>query len=396
MTARRHIASLPFTPRRITSPGWVYQCSMGAASYPPTQKEVAVLRYQFWRKYFNSDPSVIGRSMNLDGRACTIVGILREHHRTPLGFGFSPDVYMPRWLGTTNLAIYARLKPGMPLAEARAGLDTVAKRMDAVKPTTYKYAQNISLSPIAGYARLSAQPETMTIGFFFAVLLAITGLVLLIACVNVASLLLARASARRGEIAIRLALGASRGRLLQQLLAESVLLALLGAVFGLALSQVTATLLARIQLPLPIPIYLQITPDWRVAAYCALLTTLATLVCGLLPAVQSVKESIAPNLKRESKLRLRRALVTAQIATSVIVLTTGFLFLRNLVDANSISPGFDVRHTLRADVNLATRMPNARRIISMKFCASSRSYPAWNPWRRRRTGSLASWREPKP
>jgi predicted permease len=324
----------------------------GRGILPTDPKEVAVLRYQFWRKYFNRDPSVIGRSINLDGRACTIVGILREHHRTPVGFGFSPDVYMPRWLDTTNLAIYARLKPGMPLAEARAGLDTVAKRMDAVKPTTYKYAQNISVSPIAGYARFSAQPETMTIGFFFAVLLAITGLVLLIACANVASLLLARASARRGEIAIRLALGASRGRLLQQFLAESILLALLGAVFGLALSQVTATLLARIQLPIPIPIYLQITPDWRVAAYCTLLTTLATLVCGLLPALQSVKESIAPNLKRESKLRLRRALVIAQIATSVIVLTTGFLFLRNLLDANSISPGFDVRHTLRADVNL--------------------------------------------
>jgi len=324
----------------------------GRGILPTDPKEVAVLRYQFWRKYFSSDPSVIGRSINLDGRACTIVGILREHHRTPLGFGFSPDVYMPRWLDTTNLAIYARLKPGMPLAEVRAGLDTVAKRMDAAMPATYKYAQNISVSAMAGYARLSSQPETMTIGIFFAVLLAITGLVLLIACVNVASLLMARASARRGEIAIRLALGASRGRLLQQLLAESVLLALLGAVFGLALSQLTATLLARIPLPLPIPIYLQITPDWRVAAYCALLTTLATLVCGLLPALQSVKESIAPNLKRESKLRLRRALVIVQIATSVIVLTTGFLFLRNLVDANSISPGFDVRHTLRADVNL--------------------------------------------
>jgi hypothetical protein len=187
---------------------------------------------------------------------------------------------------------------------------------------------------------------------FFALLLAIVGLVLLIACVNVASLLLARASARRREIAIRLALGAGRGRLLQQLLADSLLLCVLGAGFGLALSQITATLLARIQLPLPIPLRLQIEPDWRVAAYAALLTSFAVLACGLLPAWQSVKESIAPDLHRERKLRLRRTLVAAQIATSVIVLATGFLFLRNLIDSSAISPGFDVRHTVRADVNL--------------------------------------------
>ncbi len=108
----------------------------------------------------------------------------------------------------------------------------------------------------------------------------------------------------------------------------------------------------HIQLPLPIPIRLQIQPDWRVAAYAALLTSFAVLACGLLPAWQSVKESIVPDLHRERRLRLRRALVTAQIATSVIVLATGFLFLRNLVDSSAISPGFDVRHTVRADINL--------------------------------------------
>ncbi len=131
-----------------------------------------------------------------------------------------------------------------------------------------------------------------------------------------------------------------------------MLLALLGTVFGIALSQATASLLARIKLPLPIPIHLQITPDWRVFAYSALLATMATLVCGLLPASQSLKAAITPDLPRERKSRFRNTLVAAQIAISVVVLTTGFLFLRNLVHADSISPGFDVRHTLRADVNL--------------------------------------------
>jgi len=324
----------------------------GRGILPSDPAEVAVLHYRFWRKHFNGDASVVGRAINLDGRLCTVVGILPEHHRTLLGFGYTPDLYMPSYLDDTVLAIYARLKPGTSIAAARGGLVTVAKRMDAAIPMEWKYEDNLSVLPLAGYARFRAEPELQAVGVFFALLLAIVGLVLLIACVNVASLLLARASARRREIAIRLALGAGRGRLLQQLLADSLLLCVLGSGFGLALSQLTARLLARIQLPLPIPIRLQIQPDWRVAAYAALLTSFAVLACGLLPALQSVTESIAPDLHRERKLRLRRALVTAQIATSVIVLATGFLFLRNLVDSSAISPGFDVRHTLRADVNL--------------------------------------------
>jgi putative ABC transport system permease protein len=180
----------------------------------------------------------------------------------------------------------------------------------------------------------------------------VVGLVLLIACVNVASLLLARAAARRREIAIRLALGAGRGRLLQQLLVESLLLSLLGTAVGLTVAQIIATLLARVHLPLPIPILLHIEPDWRVALYGAALAIFATLACGLLPAWQSVKESITSDFDRGGKLRLRRTLVAAQIAVSLVVLTTGFLFLRNLFESSAISPGFDLRHTLRAEVNL--------------------------------------------
>jgi putative ABC transport system permease protein len=314
--------------------------------------EVAVLSYAFWQKQFGSDPAAVGRTLNLNGRMCTVVGILPEHHRTLIGFGYSPDVFLPQYLETTTLALYARLKPGMSIPAARVGLAAVARRMDAEMPAHYKYADAVRVSPIAGFARLQSESEMLAVGVFFALLLAVTGLVLLIACVNVASLLLARASSRRREIATRLALGASRGRLLQQLLAESLLLSLLGAAMGVALAEATAVLLARVHLPMPIPIRLQIEPDWRLAIYAAVLTTFAALACGLLPAWQSMKQSLIQDLRRESRMRLRRTLVAAQIAVSVIVLTTGFLFLRNLLDSTAISPGFDVLHTVRANVNM--------------------------------------------
>jgi predicted permease len=314
--------------------------------------EVTVVSNGFWRKRLSGDPAAIGRTINLDGRLCTVVGILPEGHRTLVGFGFSPDVYLPAYLEGASLAMYARLKPGVSLAEARAGLLTVAKRMDESMPERSKYARGVSVSHIGGSARLREQTEMLAVGLFFALLLAVAGLVLSIACVNVASLLLARASARRRELAIRLALGAGRGRLMQQFLAESLLLSLLGAGFGLALAQITATLLAAVELPLPLPLRFRAAPDWRVAIYAALLTAFAVFACGLLPAWQSLRESIATDLHREGRMRLRRTLVAAQIAVSVVVLATGFLFLRNLMEGAALSPGFDLRRTVRADVYL--------------------------------------------
>jgi predicted permease len=324
----------------------------GRGISPDDPAEVAVLSYEFWRKQFAGDPSAVGRTLNLDGRMCTVVGILPEHHRTLIGFGYSPDLYLPRYLDSTSLAIYARLKPGMSIPSARAGLAVVAKRMDAEMPGRFKYADELRVSPVAGFARLRSESQFLTVAMFFAMLVAVTGLVLLIACVNVASLLLARASVRQREIAIRIAIGASRARLLQQLLADSLLLSLLGAGCGLALAEFTAAMLARIHLPLPIPIRLQIEPDWRLALYGAFLATVSVLACGLAPAWQAMKDSIAHDLHRERKMRLRRLLVATQIAISVIVLTTGFLFLRNLLHSTALSPGFDVTHTIRANVNL--------------------------------------------
>ena len=190
----------------------------------------------------------------------------------------------------------------------------------------------------AGSRGSEKERQALTVSLFFVILLVVVGLVLLIACVNVAGLLLARASARRQEIAIRLALGASRGRLLQQLLAESLLLSLAGAALGFFFALVAAKAAAAIPLPVPVPIRLQIEPDWRVASYAALMAILSAIASGLMPAWQSLKESLSAGMQRERKLRITRGLVVAQIAVSFIVLTTAALFVQNLVRTSSLEP----------------------------------------------------------
>jgi putative ABC transport system permease protein len=324
----------------------------GRGILPSDPADVVVLRDGFWRRAFNANPAVVGTRILLEGRPYLVVGILPPSHRTLLGFGFSPDVYVPAYLADTMLGMYARLKPGMSLDEAQAALQTVAATIDRTYPQEYKYANNCSVMPVSGVARVAREPMVRAVGLFFAVLLAVAALVLVIACMNVSGLLLARASARRRELAIRLSLGASRGRLVQQLLVESLLLSAAGAVAGALIAESVAQLLGRIHLPLPLPIVLQVAPDWRVFAYATALSALAAVVAGMLPAWQAVRESIATNLPRTHRQRIRRVLVAAQVAVSVVLLATSVLFFRNLLASSAIDPGFDLAHTIRAEISL--------------------------------------------
>lgn len=346
----RQLFSVQLTKNYFTALG--VPIAYGRGILPQDPNEVVVLGNRFWRSHLRGDPTVIGRAIRLEGKPYTVVGILPADYRSLIGFGYSPDVYIPRYLDDTILALYARLKPGMTIGQARAGVVAVAQRLDKAMPEPFRYAEGIQVSPVGGMDRIKSETEMQAVGLFFVMLLVVVGLVLTIACVNVASLLLARGSARRQELAIRLSLGAGRGRLIQQLLVETALLSLLGIAFGLMLRGLMASAVEQFRLPLPIPIRLHMTLDWRVTLYAILLATFTTLACGLLPAWRSIRHSIAPSLHREGRMRLQRALVVAQLALSMIVLTAGFLFLRNLWRSNGISPGFDVRHTIYADVNL--------------------------------------------
>jgi predicted permease len=314
--------------------------------------EVAVLHPHFWRTRLGGDPAIVGKTIRLDGRLYTVLGILPDNYRSLIGYGFSPDVFVPQYIEGAVLAAYARVKPGMTVGQLNAAMPAVGERVDRELPSQRGLNKQIRATPVSGFARLEKEREALTMSLFFLILLVIVGLVLLIACVNVAGLLLARASVRRQEIAIRLALGASRGRLLQQLLAESLLLSLAGAALGFLFALGVAKAAAAIPLPVPIPIRLQIGPDWRVASYAALMAIGSAIACGLMPAWQSLKESLSAGMHRERKLRIRRLLVIAQIAVSFVVLTTASLFLQNLVRASSLSPGFNIRQTVRAEAYL--------------------------------------------
>jgi len=353
--------------------------------------DVVVLRHQFWKRHYNGDPAILGRTIQLDGRAYSVIGVLPETHRTLLGYGFSPDVYVPRFQEDTVQAVYARLMPGMTLAEAHSGVRVLGERIDVAFPSRWKAANNIRVTPISGFARLQQDQEVLAIGLFFAALLIVAGLVLLIACVNVAGLLLARSAARHQELSVRMSLGASRARLFQQLLAESMVLAGIGCAVGFAFAFASARLLAAISLPLPIPIQLQVEPDWRVAAYAALLAVLSAAVSGFAPAWQALRESAKSLISQQHrKLRLRRTLVVVQVAVSFVVLATGALFLQNLMRSTAMSPGFDVTSTVRAEVHLppgaytdasrinayvARALPELRSLPGIETAAAARIIP---------------------
>lgn len=346
----RQIFALQATKNYFTALGVPLALGRGWNESDPD--EVAVLNSHFWRARLGGDPAIVGKVIRLDGRLYTVLGVLPDDYRSLLGLGYTPDVFVPTYIEGTVLAAYARLKPGMTIGQVNAAMPALGERLNREFPPGDELNRHLHATPVAGIERLEKDGQELTIILFFVALLVIVGLVLIIACVNVANLLLSRAASRHQEIATRLALGASRGRLLQQLLAESLLLSAAGAALGFFLALVAAKAAASVPLPFPVPIRLRIDPDWRVASYAAVLAIISAVASGLVPAWQSVRQSLAAGMHRERKLRMRRVLVIAQIAISFVVLTTAALFLQNLARSTSLSPGFDVRHTIRADVYL--------------------------------------------
>ena len=326
----------------------------------PKDRDVVVLSYRFWRSRLAANPGVLGTVLVIDGRPRTVIGILPRNHRTVLGFGLSPDLYLPVSQDDETVALIARLPEGVSRQAAYARLIAACRELDKADPDPFgpnsSWANNVVVIPVAGVERLKSL-QIAPFAAFFGMLMVVVGLVLLIACTNVSSLLLARASSRRQELAIRLAIGAGRGRIVRQLLAESLLLALFGTCAGLLLNFWLTGIMNRVQLPLPIPIELLIQPDWRLLLYSMAIAAGSALVAGLMPALRSTRGAVSAALKLEDRPAgnrgtLRNALVVGQLSVSVVLLTTGFLFVRNMTKAMSMSPGFDAEHAVYSYVRL--------------------------------------------
>lgn len=323
----------------------------------PGETNAAVLSNHLWRSRFGGDPSILGRKLILDGRIYTVAGVLPANHRSIVGFGISPEVYVPTAHDDDYVEFYARMPQGMTIPIARARLQSVFEQLDRIRPKeSWKRADRVRVTSVTGFDLLNQMmPGAVTA--FFAMLLIVVGLVMLIACTNVASLLLARASSRSQELAIRLSLGASRRRIIRHLLAESLLLSVLGSAVGLAINVACARMINNLTLPVPIAMHLVVSLDRRLLWYSVGTVLVSALLCGLLPALKAVKRDVSHDLKQDEHQtgrtwNLRSVLVSGQLAVSIVLLATGFLFVHNLLRATSMNPGFDVQHTVWAYMRL--------------------------------------------
>ncbi|MFY9609329.1 MAG: ABC transporter permease [Blastocatellia bacterium] len=335
----------------------------------PGSHPVVVIGHKLWQGRFGGNPGIVGRSVIMNGHAFTVVGVAEEEYSGLLR-GLAADLWVPAMMmnqavpGSDNLVergnrsffVMGRLKPGVTLDQAQSNFGSIAEQLFKEWPQRWNNIRNeprvISLVP-ESEARVMPDVRTPVV-IFMALLMAVVGLVLLIACANVANLLLARAAARRKEFAIRLALGAGRLRLIRQLLTESVLLAVLGGVGGLLLALWGVELLMAFKPPVPVPIEIDLSIDWRVLGFTFGVALLTGVLFGLAPALAASRPDLVPSLKDEAgavgagrgRGRLRGTFVIVQVALSLLLLICSGLFLRSLRNASSIDPGFDADNLL--------------------------------------------------
>ena len=325
----------------------------------PDAPGVVMISDRFWRLRWASNPGVLGQTITLNGRPTTVIGVAPRAFIGTMA-PFMPDVFVPvtqprHGAPTASVQMIGRLRPGTTIGEAQADLTTLAASFDRA-PTADRRRPMLTL-----YAARTLVPEiAMPAAIFAGVLLAVVGLVLLLACVNIANLLLSRSVARTREIGIRAALGASRGRLVQQLLTESLLLAAAGGVAAAVLAVVAARPIAAAAgaLPSPAPIGLGFVVDWQLIAAAVGLSVLTTVVFGLMPALQSSRHDLLPALKDGAgtagpkQSRLRGVFLTTQVAMSTLLLVLAALFVRGLVSAQILDRGLVSDGVLAASIDL--------------------------------------------
>lgn len=342
----------------------------------PNGHPVAVLSYKFWKK-LGGDRNIIGNTITLNGRAFSIVGVAPPGF-TGVDIGVAPEVWMPLamhgWIRPSGdewfenrralfLSLLARVKPGVSISTAQAQMQTVAHQLEQAYPDVNK-ERSVVLVPAEkaksqGIGGPGNENATQDISLL---LLVAAGSILLIACANVANLLLARASTRQREIAIRLALGAGRGRVIRQLLTESLVLASIGGIGGILLAYWLGDVLISLLPATPVPLSLDPQPDFRVIMFAVLLALLSGVIFGLAPALQTTRWDLTQELRERAiaaggggihRWNLRNLLVIAQIAVSLLLLIASGLFLKSFHSAQQIDPGFRTENLVIVSIDPA-------------------------------------------
>jgi putative ABC transport system permease protein len=315
-----------------------------------------------WRRHFNADPSAVGRHIQVNNINAEIVGVLRPGLRVFLPVASNAaeeiDVWFPRGdgdrLDVRDPATIARLAPGRSIAEAQAELDTFAWAFAAEHPSAYTGGFAFSVSPLQDLLTARVRPALYALG-------AAVAFVLLISCVNVTNLMLARAKSREREIAVRTALGAGRGRVVRQLLIESAILAAVGGAAGLAIGYLGVGVLDWLR-PTHLPRQSQIDIDAAVAGFAIVLSAIVCLVCGIIPAFKVARTDLIDPL-RAGRMgtsaagirRMQRALVIAEVALSIVPLVAGGLMIRSFWNLAHAPIGFDPSGLLSARVQMSFR-----------------------------------------
>lgn len=342
----------------------------------PGSGPVTVISEGLWERRFGRDPKIVGKTLSINRQPFTVVGVAPSGFNGTVIFA-APDLWVPMsmhdivqpgftWYEQRRglfILPFGRLKPGETLGQAQANLRAIGARLErdfANDNQGRSFAAlplvDVRLNPQGGRGGPIVQGSLM--------LMVIVGVVLLIACANIANLLLARATARSREIAVRLAIGARRSRLIRQLLTESVLLSLVGGVVGLLLGYWTLDLIRSAPLTLPPNFLRQIDINPRVLIFTAALSLVTGVLFGLVPAMRASRPDLVPVLKNETVpvvasshglfrwVTLRQALVVGQVALSLIALVAAGLFLRSLQRIQEINPGFDTNQVLAVGLNL--------------------------------------------
>ncbi len=332
----------------------------------PLSHPVVVLSYDSWQRRYGGDPNLVGKDVLINNRQFRVIGVVPPAFKGT-EVVYTPEMWIPAammewaepgatWLnerGSKNFFGVGRLKPGVDSQQAEASLNLLGQQLGKEYPDTNE-GQAIRVGP-TGFILPDLRGAVVS---FTWVMMVAVGLVLLVTCTNLAGLMLARATDRRREIAIRLAMGANRLRLIRQLLTESIVLSVAGGAAGLFLALWILKILLALKPPIDFPLAFDVAVDWRVLLFSLLVSITAGVIFGLAPSLQATRPNITTALKDTAaqggaaKSRLRSVLVVAQIAISLVVLIAAGLVVRTLQQLQTMNPGFDPNNALTMSFDL--------------------------------------------